>query len=216
MFPHPDQGKARLRGGPGTAKGHTVYGRRTGCISGEAPLSPQLPSPCTILGRHLQRAHSQAYLSDTGATAAAGPSCWGSGWCRWAQNRTRPLRCSGSRSAGWRTAAHPDCSLWSESLEHWWSLEREQRVWAVRLQKLAAKKWYPGEDPFQSEFMAFVLITAAPGNSSLTRSQQGLALTAGHYGIVDLAEKNDLPTYMMILNAADAYLLHSWCMQVDH
>ena len=57
--------------------------------------------------------------------------------------------------------------------------------------------------------MAFVLITAAPGNSSLTRSQQGLALTAGHYGIVDLAEKNDLPTYMMILNAADAYLLHS-------
>lgn len=40
--------------------------------------------------------------------------------------------------------------------------------------------------------MAFVLTTAAPGNSSLTHSQQGPALTAGHCGVVDLAEKNDL------------------------
>lgn len=102
--------------------------------------------------------HSQAYLSDTGATAAAEPSCWESGWCRWARNRIRPLRCSGSRSAGWRTAAHPDCSLWSESLGHWWSLEGAQCVWAVRLQKLATKKWYPIEDPFPSEFMPFALI----------------------------------------------------------
>lgn len=39
-------------------------------------------------------------------------------------------------------------------------------------------------------------LSSSPGNSSLTRSQQGLALTAGHCGIVDLAEKNDLPTYM--------------------
>ena len=42
-----------------------------------AQLSPQQPDLHVSAGRHLQQA-LQAYLSGTGATAAAGPSCWGS------------------------------------------------------------------------------------------------------------------------------------------
>ena len=53
--------------------------------------------------------HRTPHLSGTGARAAAGPSCWGSGWCSWTRSRTVPLRCSESQTAGWRRAAPPGC-----------------------------------------------------------------------------------------------------------